>query len=311
MSSVSVPPSRRSPLAAARGRVATPLGIAVVYAGLSLSWVLLSDAVVDRLIRDRLSLSRVRTTEAAVFIAATGVVLYGLVRQSSVALVRVQRALVTSYEATLEGWTRALDMRDRATTDHSLRVTELTVRLAAALGVTGEALEHVRRGALLHDIGKMAVPDAILQKPGPLTADEWAVMRRHPLFARQLLEPIEYLRPALDIPVYHHEKWDGTGYPYGLKGEQIPLAARAFAVVDVYDALSFDRPYRPAWSRGEVREYIRSRAGTEFDPRVVAAFLRIMDSDPRTETPPARWPATDTPSPAPSPPASPASGRPC
>jgi PAS domain S-box-containing protein len=183
--------------------------------------------------------------------------------------------LSLAYDTTLEGWARALELRDIETEGHSRRVAEMTVRLAQALGVSDAELVHVRRGALLHDIGKMGIPDSILLKPGVLTAEEWEVMRRHPTYAYEMLAPIAYFRPALDIPHYHHEKWDGTGYPHGLRGEQIPLAARIFAVVDVWDALCFDRPYRKGWPEGQVHEHIRSLAGTHFDPQVVHAFLRL------------------------------------
>ncbi len=183
--------------------------------------------------------------------------------------------LTQAYDTTLEGWSRAMDLRDKETEGHTQRVTDLTARLARELGVPDADLVHMRRGALLHDIGKMGVPDGILLKPGPLTDAEWAVMRKHPVYAYELLLPIVYLQPALDIPYCHHEKWDGTGYPQGLKGEEIPFAARIFAVVDVWDALTSDRPYRPAWTRGMALDYIRQQAGKSFDPKVVEAFIRL------------------------------------
>jgi PAS domain S-box-containing protein len=188
--------------------------------------------------------------------------------------------LFTAYDATIEGWSRALDLRDHETEGHSQRVTELTTQLALAMSMNAQELVHVRRGALLHDIGKMGVPDRILLKPGPLTDDEWVIMRQHPTFAYQMLEPIRYLRPALEIPYCHHEKWDGTGYPRGLKADHIPLAARIFAVVDVWDALRSDRPYRRAWPEVKVREHIREQAGKHFDPAVVAAFLEMLRRGP-------------------------------
>jgi putative nucleotidyltransferase with HDIG domain len=183
--------------------------------------------------------------------------------------------LMLAYDTTLEGWSRALDLRDKETEGHTQRVAELTVRLARAMGMSEEELIHVRRGAMLHDIGKMGIPDSILLKPGPLTDDEWAIMKKHPVYAYELLLPIAYLRPVLDIPYCHHEKWDGSGYSRGLKGEQIPLAARIFAVVDVWDALRSDRPYRPAWTDAQAREYIREQAGKHFDPKVVEVFLKL------------------------------------
>ncbi|MGB7539909.1 MAG: HD domain-containing phosphohydrolase [Anaerolineales bacterium] len=185
--------------------------------------------------------------------------------------------LFQAYDATIEGWSRALDMRDKETEGHTQRVSDLAIRLARAFGLSETELVQVRWGALLHDIGKMGVPDEILHKPGPLTDSEWVIMKRHPLLAYEMLSPIHYLRFALDIPYRHHEKWDGTGYPLGLKGAEIPLMARIFSVVDVWDALRSDRPYRSAWPADRVREHIRSMAGTQFDPQVVKSFLELED----------------------------------
>jgi PAS domain S-box-containing protein len=182
--------------------------------------------------------------------------------------------LTLTYDAMLEGWSRALDLRDEQTEGHTQRVTEITFQLARAMEVSEAEMVNVRRGALLHDIGKMGIPDSILFKPGPLTAKEWEIMRRHPVIAYELLLPISYLRPALDIPYCHHEKWNGMGYPRGLKGEEIPLAARIFTVVDIWDALRSDRPYRPAWSEVKALDYLRSMSGRHFDPRVVDTFLK-------------------------------------
>ena len=202
-------------------------------------------------------------------IALDDALLFGEARRSN-------EALKVAYQATIEGWSRALDLRDHETEGHSLRVTELTVRLAESMGLSSEELVHVRRGGLLHDIGKLGVPDRILLKPGPLDAGELETMRKHPELARDLLEPIEYLAPALDIPYHHHEKWDGSGYPAGLKGEAIPLAARIFAIVDVWDALTHKRPYRDeAWAPERVRAYLSSQRGSHFDPDVVDAFLAL------------------------------------
>lgn len=190
-------------------------------------------------------------------------------------LQRANAELILAYDTTLEGWSNALDLRDKETEGHTQRVTELTLRLARVMGMSEDALVHVRRGALLHDIGKMGIPDGILLKPGQLTEEEWVVMRRHPVYAYQLLLPITYLRPALSIPYSHHEKWDGTGYPRGLRGEEIPLEARVFAVADVWDALTSDRPYRTAWPKEKARAFIKEQSGTHFDPAVVDAFLRM------------------------------------
>lgn len=184
--------------------------------------------------------------------------------------------LTMAYEATIVGWSQALDLRDKETEGHTQRVTELTVKLAREMGIPEADITHIRRGALLHDIGKMGVPDSILLKPGALTDEEWVSMRRHSQFAFDMLSPIAYLQKALDIPYCHHEKWDGSGYPRGLKGEEIPLAARIFAIVDVWDALTSDRPYREAWSKEKTLEYIRELSGKHFDPQVVELFLNMV-----------------------------------
>ena len=193
-------------------------------------------------------------------------------------LQRSNMDLALAYDATIEGWSHAMDLRDKETEGHTLRVTDAALKLAQAMGMADEALIHVRRGALLHDIGKMGVPDRVLLKPGKLTDEEWVMMRKHPQYAYDMLNPIAYLRPALDIPYCHHEKWDGTGYPRGLKEEQIPLVARLFAVVDVWDALSSNRPYRPAWKREEVMKHLQEESGKHFDPAVIEVFLNLIAS---------------------------------
>ncbi|GIV66453.1 MAG: hypothetical protein KatS3mg047_0846 [Bellilinea sp.] len=187
--------------------------------------------------------------------------------------------LQAAYDTTLQGWAKALEIRDAETQNHSHRVTQITLDLAKKLGVEESQLIHIRRGTLLHDIGKMGIPDAILNKPAPLTPEEWEVMRRHPQMAFDILSGIPFLKPALDIPYSHHEKWDGSGYPQGLKGEEIPLAARIFAVVDVWDALLSDRPYRPAWKKHEVITYLREQAGKHFDPKIVEAFIELISEE--------------------------------
>ena len=188
-------------------------------------------------------------------------------------LARSNAELTLAYNDTIEGWSHALDLRDKETEGHTLRVTEKTLVLARSYGLRDDELAQIRWGALLHDIGKLGVPDGILLKPGPLTDEEWVVMKKHPSMAYEMLSPIRYLRQALDIPYCHHEKWDGTGYPRGLKGEQIPLSARIFAVVDVWDALRSDRPYRPAWPKEKTIAHIQSGSGTHFDPQVVKTFF--------------------------------------
>ena len=191
-----------------------------------------------------------------------------------------QNQLQQAYDETLVGWARALELRDTETAGHSQRVTELTLRLAELMGLDEAEMVHVRRGCLLHDIGKMGIPDGILLKPARLTEQERQIIEQHPVLAYNMLESISYLQPALDIPLYHHERWDGTGYPEGLKGEGIPLAARIFAVIDVWDAVLSERPYHQAWPRGKALQLIHDEAGKHFDPQVAAVFLQmITDSD--------------------------------
>ena len=192
-------------------------------------------------------------------------------------LQKLNTDLLLAYDETIEGWAAALELRDHDTEGHSRRVTECAVRMAAEAGFSQIELAHVRRGAILHDIGKIYVPDEILRKPGPLDDKEWIIMREHPLVAFELLSRVKYLAPALDIPYCHHERWDGKGYPRGLKGEEIPLAARLFAVADVYDALTSDRPYRKAWSRDKALEYIREQSGKHFDPKAVVLFFQTLE----------------------------------
>mgnify|MGYP001348439549 CR=1 FL=1 len=195
-------------------------------------------------------------------------------------LQRSHSELVHAYEETIEGWSNALDLRDQETEGHSRRVTDMSVKLAREMGMTDEQVAHVRRGALLHDIGKMGVPDNILLKPGPLTNEEWQIMRKHPVYAFDMLYPITFLRDALDIPYCHHEKWDGSGYPRALRGEQIPLAARIFAIIDVWDALTSDRPYRKAWKEEQALQHIRQQSGQHFDPLVVEHFFNLLNDLP-------------------------------
>lgn len=192
-------------------------------------------------------------------------------------LQKINFELKHAYDATIEGWSYALDLRDRETEGHTLRVTRMAMEIARVMEIHESKLIHMWRGGLLHDIGKLGVPDSVLLKDGPLTEDEWKIMRMHPQFAQDWLAPIEYLREAIEIPYCHHERWDGSGYPRGLRGESIPLAARIFAIADVWDAVTSDRPYRRAWSQKEAIEYIRENAGLHFDPKIAAIFLENIN----------------------------------
>ena len=187
--------------------------------------------------------------------------------------------LVKAYDETIEGWAHTLEIRDQETEGHSRRVTDMTIALARLMGIQEEHIQDIQRGALLHDIGKMSISDSVLNKAGSLDENEWIMMREHPTIAYHLLSSIEYMKHALVIPYCHHEKWDGSGYPQGLAGDQIPLAARIFAVVDVYDALTSDRPYRKAWSVEDTLKYIREQSGKHFDPQVVSIFLEKIHPD--------------------------------
>jgi putative nucleotidyltransferase with HDIG domain len=182
-----------------------------------------------------------------------------------------------AYDATIEGWTRALGLRDRLTEAHSNRLAGLSLAFAGGLGFEGEDLTHLRRGALLHDIGKLGIPDSILNKPGPLSESEWELMRRHPVHGYEILAPIPFLQPAAEIVRCHHENWDGSGYPRGLKGETIPLMARIVSVCNVWDALLSDQPYRKAWSQADARRYIQAGSGVQFDPEIVGSFMQFIE----------------------------------
>jgi len=190
---------------------------------------------------------------------------------------RLNSELLKSYESTLEGWARVLEFKDHETKGHSDRVTQMAMKLGKAMGLTTDELTHLRRGAVLHDIGKLCVPEEILFKAGPLDDIEWETMKQHPIYAQEFVADIQFLQPATNILLFHHERWDGSGYPLGLKGKQIPLAARIFMVIDVWDALSFDRPYRKAWNTKKVRQYLRENAGKLFDPEVIDVFLEITE----------------------------------
>lgn len=198
------------------------------------------------------------------------------IKKSEEEIRKANKALTLAYDSTIEGWGKALELRDQETEGHTQRVTEMTLLLCRALYLDEEQCIQARRGALLHDIGKMAISDRILLKTGSFTPEERQIMQKHPVYAFQMLSNIDYLQPALDIPYCHHEKWDGTGYPRGLRGDEIPLVARIFSVADIWDALTNERRYHHAWSKGKTREHIKSLAGTHLDPKVVEKFLEMV-----------------------------------
>ncbi len=253
--------------------------IVAVYLVLSVLWIVLSDQIVSAFVSHDAERT-VQSYKGVAFVLVTAALIYALIRRHSARLEAEAQRVEDAYDQTLLGWAAALDLRDHSTAQHTERVTLLTTALARRMGVSGVELDRVRRGALLHDIGKMGVPDAILTKPGPLTDDEWVEMRQHPALAVSFLDGIEYLRDSLDIPACHHEKWDGSGYPRGLAGQQIPLPARMFAVVDVYDAVTSKRPYREPMPTADALALVREGSGSHFDPAVVDAFVALVSDGP-------------------------------
>jgi len=260
------------------------LRLAAGYFAVSVVWILFSDDLAHRVAFGNVDFERyLQSLKGLGFVALTAVGLFVVALRYLRRVEDSTSRLRSAYDETLAGWASALDIRDRSTAQHTERVTARTVALAQRFGFQGRALEDVRRGATLHDIGKMGVPDDVLGKQGPLTDDEWVLMRRHPELAVQMLQGIDYLRDALAIPRCHHEKWDGTGYPAGLVRDQIPLEARLFAVVDVYDAITSVRPYRNPMPPEEARATIETGSGTHFDPVVVEAFLALIDDEARRQ----------------------------
>lgn len=248
--------------------------IYLVVAGL---WIWLSDRALHRVVSDPEMLDLLQSLKGFLFVLATGVLLYLLMDREMRRMAQANRLLVRGHEQSLRVLVSAMDIRHKETRDHSERVMRMTVALARLAGVPDDELQDVKFGALLHDIGKLALPDSILIKPGPLDAQETRVMRTHPQIGYDLLQRVDFLKTVTDIPLNHHERWDGTGYPMGLKGEAIPLAARVFSVVDVWDALSFPRVYKPAWPEPKVLAYLQDVAGSQLDPRMVMLFIEHYD----------------------------------
>ena len=244
--------------------------IYLIFASL---WIYFSDSVVAILIRTPEGITQAQNLKGLAFVACTSLMLFFLIRSDLNRINEVNIKLRKSYDQTLEGWVQVMDIRHKETRQHSLRVTRMTVKLASLMGVEGEELTFIGRGAMMHDAGKVGIPDSILIKPGPLNEEEWEVMKQHPVIARDMMQDIEFLQPSIDIPYYHHERWNGSGYPEGLKGEEIPLAARLFAIIDVWDALVEKRVYKESWPEDQVMFYLQEQAGIHFDPQVVDLFL--------------------------------------
>ena len=245
----------------------------LIYVALSAAWVWLSDRLLAHFVHDPERLTLYQDLKGWLFVLGTGVLLYWLISRTVRRQNRAHERLLLGHEQSLRVLVEAMDVRHKETSAHSERVVRMTLGLARLAGVDGGAMRNIKFGALLHDIGKLALPDAILIKPGKLDEDEMRLMRTHPRIGHDILQRVDFLRSAVDIPYCHHERWDGTGYPQGLQGDEIPLAARVFSVVDIWDALSFSRVYKPAWPEDEVLSYLREAAGKQLDPRLVKLFL--------------------------------------
>jgi putative nucleotidyltransferase with HDIG domain len=254
-------------------RMSPPLRIAGVYVLVAAVWIWCSDRAVDALVQDPGLRMTLQTFKGWAFVLATGAMLYWMIRRDVRRLELGNRRLRQGREQALRVLVAAMDARHQETGHHSERVARMATELARLDGVRGRALDELRLGALLHDIGKLALPDTILTKPGPLDEKERALMRQHPGIGHELLRQVDFLRGSSDVPYSHHERWDGGGYPQGLRGEEIPLAARIFSVIDVWDALITERVYKPAWPEARVLEYLREIAGSQLDPRLVELFL--------------------------------------
>lgn len=271
------PPPSTPPARSARARAPRPGVIALVFLLVSIPYILVSDRLLLALVDDAAAVTAWQTVKGWGYVFAAAGLVYLLERRIARRHRRAMAQQRAAYDAAIEGWARALDLREHETGGHARRVTELAERLGRRLGLGLDELEDLRHGALLHDVGKIGVRDAVLGKPGPLDDDEWAEMRHHTVLGHELLLGLPDLREATDVVRSHHERWDGGGYPDRLAGEAIPRFARIFAVVDVYDALTNDRPYRRAWSESEVRAHLRAERGRQFDPEMVDAFLALLD----------------------------------
>jgi response regulator RpfG family c-di-GMP phosphodiesterase len=251
--------------------------IVLIYVVLGGLWILLSDLFIEARFAEPAARATAQLVKGWGYVIVTGILLYFLIRHAVRKLESANQALVNTYDQTIRGLMAVLDLRHQESRNHTQRVTAMTVEFARLAGVSGETLVHLERGAVLHDVGKVGIPDGILIKPGPLTPAERELMSTHAQIGHDLLDSIDFLRPAIDIPYCHHERWDGKGYPRGLSGEQIPLPARLFAIVDVWDALSFERVYKEPWPQDEVLGYLEAQAGRQFDPTLVRVFVDQID----------------------------------
>ena len=247
--------------------------ISLTYLCVGVLWVFFSDQWVDSLFESKEALMLAQNIKGWLFIVVTAGLLFLLVRQAVLANESKHQQLLDSYDETIRGWIHVMDVRHKETRDHTVRVTRVMLEFARCYGITDEIeLQRIERGAILHDIGKIGIPDQVLTKPGRLNEEEMALIRQHPKIAADILQRVHFLRPSMDIPLYHHEHWNGQGYPYNLSGQRIPVAARLFAIVDTWDALSHDRVYKQAWSEQRVLEYLSEQSGTQFDPEMVEVF---------------------------------------
>lgn len=248
--------------------------IVSIYLLLGMLWIFFSDMAVEYLFESKEQLILAQNIKGWFFITFTGSLLFVLINNEINKLKVLNTQLTNSYKQTIDGWINVMDLHNKETKDHTQRVTLMTIEFAKIYGITNkDELDIIGRGAVLHDIGKIGVSDAILLKPGKLDEKEWSQIKKHPQIAHDIISDINFLKPSIDIPYYHHEKWDGSGYPSGIKGELIPIAARLFAVIDVWDALIHPRVYKSAWSEQKVLSYIQEEAGKHFDPEIVKLFL--------------------------------------
>lgn len=264
-------------LSSIRMRLNPQQRIVLIYVVLGGLWILLSDLFIEARFAEPAARATAQLVKGWGYVIVTGILLYFLIRHAVRKLESANQALVNTYDQTIRGLMAVLDLRHQESRNHTQRVTAMTVEFARLAGVSGETLVHLERGAVLHDVGKVGIPDGILIKPGPLTPAERELMSTHAQIGHDLLDSIDFLRPAIDIPYCHHERWDGKGYPRGLSGEQIPLPARLFAIVDVWDALSFERVYKEPWPQDEVLGYLEAQAGRQFDPTLVRVFVDQID----------------------------------